>query len=87
MPEISRFYGLVVRMYVRGEHPPPHFHVQYGEHRASVSIEGLEVVDGELPVRATKLVRDWGDLHRQELRDNWSRALAHERLLPIEPLT
>ena len=87
MPEISRFYGIVVRMYVRGEHPPPHFHVQYGDQRASISIDGLEVVDGELPLRALKLVRDWGELHQGELRDNWNRAMAHERLLSIEPLT
>lgn len=58
MPEVSRFYGIVIRMYLRGEHPPPHFHVQFGEHRASVSIEGAEVIEGHLPVRAAKLVRE-----------------------------
>lgn len=87
MPEISRFYGIVIRMYLRGEHPPPHFHVQYGEYRASVSIDGLEVIDGDLPARASRLVHDWAKLHKQERRDNWSRAQAHESLLPIEPLT
>ncbi|HJR46376.1 MAG TPA: DUF4160 domain-containing protein [Actinomycetota bacterium] len=87
MPEISRFYGIVIRMYLRGEHPPPHFHVQYGEHRASLRIDNLEAIEGDLPARAAKLVREWAALHRQELRDNWSRAGAHEALLPIEPLT
>lgn len=87
MPEISRFYGIVIRMFLRGEHPPPHFHVQYGEHRASVSIDTLDVIDGQLPVRAAKLVREWADIHEQELRDNWNRARSHEALLPIEPLT
>ena len=87
MPDVSRFYGIVIRMYLRGEHPPPHFHVQFGEHRASVSIEGAEVIEGHLPVRAAKLVREWGELHKQELRDNWGRSQAHEALLPIEPLT
>lgn len=87
MPVISRFYGIVIRMYVRGEHPPPHFHVQYGEHRASVSIDDLEVIDGELPARAGKLVREWGSLHEGELRNNWNRARAHEALLPIDPLS
>lgn len=87
VPEISRFYGIVIRMYLRGEHPPAHFHVQYGQYRASVSIDSLEVIDGNLPVRATKLVREWGALHERELRDNWNRARAHERLLPIDPLT
>lgn len=87
MPEISRFYGIVIRMYLRGEHPPPHFHVQYGEHRASIAIEGLELIDGDLPPRAARLVRDWAEFHRQELRDNWIRAQAHEALQQIEPLT
>lgn len=87
VPEISRFYGIVIRMYLRGEHPPPHFHVQYGEYRASVSIDDFELIDGELPPRAVKLVREWGTLHEQELRDNWDRARAHQALLPIDPLT
>ena len=86
MPEISRFYGIVVRMFSRGEHPPPHFHVQYGEHRGSVSIEGFEVLEGELPARAGKLVQEWARAHQQELRENWRRAQAHEPVLPIDPL-
>lgn len=86
MPEISRFYGIVVRMYSRGEHPPPHFHVQYGEFRASVFIESLELLEGDLPLRARKLVNEWAGAHQQELRDNWRRAQAHEPVLSIDPL-
>ena len=86
MPEISRFYGIVVRMYLRGEHAPPHFHVQYGEYQAAISIDGFEELEGELPKRAMKLVREWASAHHQELRDNWRRARAHEHVLPIDPL-
>lgn len=86
MPEISRFYGIVIRMYLRGEHPPPHFHVQYSGHRASISIGDLDVIEGSLPARALKLVYEWASIHEAELRDNWARARAHESLLPIDPL-
>lgn len=86
VPEISRFYGIVVRMYSRGEHPPPHFHVHYGEYRASVSIDDLDMLEGDLPPRARKLIREWARAHQRELRDNWRRAQAHEPVLPVDPL-
>ncbi len=86
MPEVSRFYGIVVRMYSRGEHPPPHFHVQYGEYRATISIDEIQVLDGELPQRARRLVQEWAQLHQQELRENWGRSQKHEPVLPIDPL-
>jgi hypothetical protein len=85
MPTISVFYGIVVRMFF-SDHPPPHVHVRYGEHRARVAIESGEVINGELPQRAARLVREWATLHRQELDEDWRRARAREPLLPIEPL-
>jgi hypothetical protein len=51
VPELSRFYGIVVRMYF-DDHPPPHFHAQYGSFQAVVAIETLAVIAGELPPRA-----------------------------------
>lgn len=69
------------------DHPPPHFHVRYGEHRARVAIPSGEVIDGELPQRAAGLVREWAALHREELEENWRRARAMEPLAPIEPLS
>ncbi len=45
MPEISRFFGIVIKMYI-DDHPPPHFHVEYSEHRAIVGIRTLTVIDG-----------------------------------------
>lgn len=73
-------------MYLRGEHQPPHFHVQYGDYRAAISIDGFNVLEGELPTRANKLFREWASAHHEELRDNWRRAQAHEPVVPIDPL-
>lgn len=85
MPRISAFYGIVIRMYWP-DHPPPHFHARYGEYEALIAIESLEVLHGELPTRARRLVEEWALLHRDELRENWSRARQHRPLLPIDPL-
>jgi hypothetical protein len=68
------------------DHPPPHFHAAYAGHVAQIEIASLAVLDGWLPPRALRLVAEWGELHREELRTNWDRARAHEPLDPIEPL-
>lgn len=84
MPTISAFDGIQIRMWWR-EHPPPHFHADYGEYSVSVAIDTLDVVDGWLPRRALKSVRQWAFAHRDELRDNWQRARAGEPLHQIDP--
>ncbi len=81
MPRLSEFYGIVISLYW-AEHPPPHFHARYGEHRVAVDIATLEVLRG----RSMRLVREWGELHREELMVTWAHALAHEPLGTIEPL-
>lgn len=84
MSEISRFFGISVHMY-HNEHGPPHFHALYGEY--SVSIRCADgSLRGHIPPRAARLLREWYDLHRQELLDNWSRAVLGLDLQPIEPL-
>ncbi|MBV9577394.1 MAG: DUF4160 domain-containing protein [Chloroflexi bacterium] len=85
MPTICTFFGIVIRMYYR-EHAPPHFHVYYQEHEATVDIEALEVRTGRLPRRALGLVLDWAELHQQELRHNWTLAQRQEVLQSIRPL-
>jgi len=85
MPTISRFFGITIRMHWR-EHGPSHFHVDYGEHRATVGIETFEVLAGRLPRRALSLVLEWAMIHRPELRENWARAERMEPLLPVAPL-
>lgn len=85
MPTISRFFGIVIRMYHR-EHAPPHFHVIYGDQWAAISIESLQIIQGWLSRRAAGLVLDWAELHREELMENWRLAEARQRLKPIHPL-
>ena len=85
MPEISRFYGIVIKMFF-DDHQPPHFHVLYGEHEALVVIQTLAVMAGHLPPRAMGLVAEWASLHQDELQADWDRAKALEPLAKIAPL-
>jgi hypothetical protein len=68
------------------EHGVPHFHASYAGGRASFSVADLTVLEGSLPARAERLVRDWAEEHRSELMSNWQRARAGEPLAKIEPL-
>ena len=84
MPEISRFLGIVIRMYYR-DHGPSHFHAEYGEHEITVELETGLVV-GRFPRRALSAVLDWYTIHQPELIENWERARQEVSLQPIEPL-
>ena len=86
MPEISRFYGIVIQIYF-GDHPPPHFHARYAGQVAKIDIESLSVIDGRLPARALGLVVEWATLHQQELREAFSRAANLEPPGKIAPLS
>jgi hypothetical protein len=85
MPEISRFYGIIVRMFI-DDHEPPHFHVRYGEFEAEVEIDRIKVTSGWLPRRVSALVTEWALAHRLELQEDWMLARMHCALRPIEPL-
>lgn len=85
MPEICRFFGMVMAIYYK-DHAPPHFHVKYNEFRASIAIETLEVLEGNLPRKAYQLVLEWASEHRGELKTNWDRAMRAEPLEHIAPL-
>ncbi len=71
MPEITRFYGIIIKLFF-GDHPPPHFHAVYGEHNALFSIEPLEMIEGDLPGRAGKMVLEWGKMYQSELLEMWN---------------
>ena len=88
MPEISRFYGLLIRMYVeRGErHHLPHFHALYQGKSAVYRIDTAEMTGGYLPLRQRRLVEAWVELHRDELLANWERLQHDEPALRIAPL-
>lgn len=85
MPEISRFFGIIIRMFY-ADHEPAHFHAIYGGNEALIEIESLTVLRGFLPRRALALVVEWAEAHRTELRQDWQRARAGQLLAPIEPL-
>ena len=84
MPEISRFYGIIIKMYFN-EHNPPHFHIEYQDYEAVMNIETGEVV-GKISRRALSLVYDWLDQHRDELLENWKRIEERKPLNKIKPL-
>lgn len=84
MPEISRFYGLIIYMNFK-DHDPPHFHVWFGNFKAIVTIKD-GIVKGEMPKRALKMIFEWLEIHQTELLKDWELAQKGEPLNSIEPL-
>jgi hypothetical protein len=83
MPEVSRFYGIIVKMYFKkSEHNPPHIHVSYGSDEAIIKLDTLEVTDGFLPNTALYLAKTWAQIHQSELKDIWEK----QEFVKIEPL-
>ena len=85
MPELSRFFGIVIGVFYR-EHGRPHFHAVYGEFEAVIDIETGEVISGKLPKRALGLISEWQDAHKAELGESWELAREHKTLKKIPPL-
>ena len=85
MPEISRFYGIIVRMYF-GDHAPPHFHAFYEDEEALIDIAKLSLICGHLQPRALGMVIEWASLHQKELMKFWGKAAKNQPLAKIEPL-
>ena len=84
MPVISRFYGIVIAMYFN-DHNPPHFHAKHAGKEALFTFDGT-IIEGNLPKRAEKLVKEWLAQHQTEIEINWENARNGEPLNPIEPL-
>ena len=84
VPEVSRFLGIVIYFYYR-DHPPAHFHAEYGEYEITVDIN-TGIVTGKFPRRALNAVLEWYELHKEELADDWQRARQELPLNRIEPL-
>ncbi len=85
MPEICRFYGIVIRIYY-ADHPPPHFHAIYAGRKATIDIGTLALIDGDLPPRARGLVIEWATIHQDELRQAFRAAENMEKPPGIAPL-
>jgi hypothetical protein len=73
MPIISRFYGMVIKMYFRqSEHNPPHIHVLYGDHNGVIDIQTGQQIEGDLPKRSLRMAQEWTEEHKAELMQIWN---------------
>jgi len=83
MPAISRFYGLVIKMYFKGgEHNPPHIHVLYGEYMGALDIRTAELIEGDLPEKALSMAKEWTEKHRTQLLEFWET----QKITTLPPL-
>ena len=87
MPELCRFYNIVIRMRFSDEdrHHKPHFHAFYGDYKASIGVDG-ELLAGSLPIKQLKLVLAWAAIHEDELYETWNKAVRNIPFDKIEPL-
>lgn len=85
MPELSRFLGIVIYMYFN-EHNPPHFHAEYNEVKAAISIKTLGLIEGKLPPKVMSLVVEWAQEHQDELLENWNSIQETGKYHKIKPL-
>ena len=85
MPEVSRFFGIVIAIYFN-DHPPSHFHAKYEEHKAKIDIKTGAILMGSLPRRARALVEEWRALHTVALESAWTKIRDRQPFDKIEPL-
>ena len=85
MPEIARFYGIIISMYY-DDHNPPHFHARYGDESVVVSIGTLSVLEGQMSPRALGLIVEWAAQHKEELMEDWNLAKKNQAPKKITPL-
>lgn len=86
MPEISRFLGIIIRMFY-SEHNPPHFHAYYNEYKAEIEIHTLDILAGKLPKKVYNLIVEWALEHKEELKNDWDLLSDDKEPKKIEPLT
>jgi hypothetical protein len=86
MPEIARFYGIIITMYFDDQHHP-HFHARFGEYRASFTIDPPAFYTGSMPRRQQNMILGWAEIHQQELMDNWQHARIGKPMQKIGGLT
>jgi hypothetical protein len=85
MPEISRFFGIIIAMFY-DDHNPPHFHARYGKDGVAIEIISLRVLEGQIPARALGLVMEWALQRQKELLQDWNLAKNNKPLKKIAPL-
>ena len=79
MPEISRFFGIIIRMYFN-EHEPSHFHAYYQNREASYDIKTGVKIKGSLPLKIEKIIEKWARQYQKELLECWE--LSRQRKTP-----
>ena len=83
MPEVTRFYGIIIQIRFNREHNPPHFHAIYGDYEGAFDINTLEMMVGDLPGKAQSLVREWASRYKSELMEMWNTKVL-QKLQPLE---
>ena len=83
LPEITRFLGIVIKIFFRGEHNPPHIHAVYGEYNGLFEISTMKMFEGDLSTRVQKLVKEWGEQYKDELMNMWNNKEL-KKLPPLE---
>ena len=88
MPEISRFYGVIIRMFMepKAPHHRPHFHACYQKDVAIYAVDSIEIIAGSFPIRQQRLVEAWAEIHQEELLSDWDLLQTGQPPLQIEPL-
>lgn len=72
MPVLSRFYGIIIRMYfLQSGHNPPHIHAIYDDNVAAIDFMTGNVLEGYLPPKAMTMVKEWVEINREELKKIW----------------
>jgi len=82
MPEITRFYGIVIKIFFTREHNPPHFHAVYGEFVGMFDIQTLEMLEGDMPHKAQALIKEWGEQHKTDIMNMWDAKIL-KKLPPL----
>jgi len=85
MPELCRFYGIIIAMFF-DDHNPPHFHARYGKSKVAIEIGTLRLLEGNFPPRALGLVIEWASQHQTELLQAWELAKKNQPVTKIDPL-
>ena len=84
MPEITRFYGIIIKMFFKPkEHEPSHIHALYGEYVGEFNIKTFEMMEGDLPPKAQELVREWLSMYSDQLQSMWDSQII-EKLPPLK---
>lgn len=83
MPEVTRFYGIIIKIFFTRAHNPPHFHAVYGEYNGTFEISTLEMIEGDLPAKAQELVKEWAAQYVDDIMKMWDTKTL-KKLPPLE---